>query len=82
MYCNGPRIHEYLQEMRKDVFDHYPGVMTVGEVPSTFDPIEIRKYVEPGRRELSMLFQFDLFGIDIGSGGNFSSSGWQLKDFK
>ena len=80
LYCNGPRIHEYLQEMRREVLDHYDDVMTVGEVPFTFDPMEIRRYVEPERKELCMLFQFDLFGIDIGSGGKFTASGWQLKD--
>ena len=68
--------------MRRQVFDHYPDVMTVGEAPFTFDPAEVRKYVEPGRHELCMLFLFELFGIDIGSGGKFTPSGWQLKDFK
>ena len=56
--------------------------MTVGEAPFTFDPKEVRKYVEPDRKELCMLFQFDLFGIDMGAGGKFTSSGWQLKDLK
>jgi oligo-1,6-glucosidase len=35
IYCNSPHIHEYLQEVREEVLDHYPGIMTVGEVPFT-----------------------------------------------
>ena len=68
--------------MRREVLDHYEDVMTVGEVPFTFEPEDVRRYVEPERKELCMLFQFDLFGIDMGSGGKFTPSGWQLKDLK
>lgn len=82
LYCNGPHIHEYIREMRQEVLDQYEDFMTVGEVPFTFDPAEVRKYVEPERKELCMLFQFDLFGIDRGSGGKFTPSDWQLKDLK
>lgn len=82
LYCNGPRVHEFLQEMRSEVLDHYPDLMTVGEAPSTYDPNQVRKYVEPSRKELCMLFQFDIFGIDMGKDGKFSPSGWQLKDLK
>ncbi|KAK3711447.1 hypothetical protein LTR37_009626 [Vermiconidia calcicola] len=82
LYCNGPHIHGYIREMRQEVLDEYEDVMTVGEVPFTFDPAEVRKYVEPERKELCMLFQFDLFGIDMGSGGKFTPSDWQLKDLK
>lgn len=82
LYCNGPRIHEYLQEMRREVLDHYNDLMTVGEVPHTYEEAEIRRYIEPDRRELDMLFQFDLFDLDSGEGGKFTPSGWQLKDLK
>ncbi|KAM0720399.1 hypothetical protein Q7P37_004535 [Cladosporium fusiforme] len=82
VYCNGPHIHDYLQEVRREVLDHYPDVMTVGEVPFTNDPASVRKYVEPERRELSMLFQFDIFDIDTGPGGKFTPSNWQLQELK
>ena len=55
LFCNGPHIHEYIQEMRREVLDHYEDIMTVGEVPFTFDPMEVRRYVEPERGELCML---------------------------
>jgi oligo-1,6-glucosidase len=38
------------------MLDHYPDIMTVGEVPFTNDPALVRKYVEPERNEISMLF--------------------------
>ena len=82
LYCNGPRIHEFLREMRSEVLDHYDDLMTVGEAPFTDEESLVRKYVEPGRKELCMLFQFDIFGIDTGKDGKFSPSGWQLKDLK
>ena len=30
MYCNGPRVHEFLQEMNNRVLSHYD-LLTVGE---------------------------------------------------
>lgn len=33
-YRNGPRIHDYLQEMHEKVFKHYK-IVTVGECPGT-----------------------------------------------
>jgi alpha-glucosidase len=77
VYCNGPHVHEYLQELRREVLDHYPDIMTVGEVPFTNDSSLVRKYVEPERKELSMLFQFDIFDIDTGPGGKFTAGAWQ-----
>jgi alpha-glucosidase len=75
-------VHEYLQELRREVLDHYPDIMTVGEVPFTNESALVRKYVEPERNELSMLFQFDIFDIDTGPGGKFTPSNWALSDLK
>lgn len=82
VYCNGPHVHDYLQELRREVLDHYPDIMTVGEVPFTSESALVRKYVEPERNELSMLFQFDIFDIDTGPGGKFTPSNWVLSDLK
>ena len=82
LYCNGPQIHDYIQEMRREVLDQYEDMMTVGEVPFTNEPSEVRKYVEPERRELGMLFQFELFFIDSGPGGKFTPSTHTSIDFK
>ena len=56
-FINGPRLHEYLHELNKDVLSHYD-CMTVGEtVLSSLD--DAKKLVNPEREELSMIFNFD-----------------------
>lgn len=57
---NGPRVHEFLQEMRKEALSHYDTI-TVGETPgvSTEDAC---KYANLDGRELNMVFQFELVG--------------------
>ncbi|CUA71399.1 maltase MalT [Rhizoctonia solani] len=63
-YCNGPRVHEYLQEMHREVLSRYTNYFTVGESPFTHDPRELLPYVLPERKELQMMFQFELADID------------------
>jgi oligo-1,6-glucosidase len=62
------------------MLDHYPDIMTVGEVPFTNDPALVRKYVEPERNEISMLFQSEIFDIDTGPGGKITPANWALSD--
>lgn len=87
LYCdcspyitNGPRVHEYLQEMNREVLSKYD-IMTVGEVPGV-NPETARPYVNDDRNELNMLFQFELMGIDVGQGGKFDIISWKLTTFK
>ncbi|KXS94918.1 hypothetical protein AC578_3934 [Pseudocercospora eumusae] len=82
LYCNGPRVHEYLREMRREVLDHYPGSMTVGEVIITSSPNIVQEFVRPERRELNMIYQYDLFDIDCGKTGKFSAREWEWSEFK
>ena len=67
-FCaNGPRIHEFYQEIRKEVFSKYVDgdPMLIGELPgSTID--EILKYVGEDRKEISMVFDFSVCTL----GGN------------
>ena len=56
-FINGPRLHEYLHELNKDVLSNYD-CMTVGEtVLSSLDDAKL--LVAPEREELSMIFNFD-----------------------
>ncbi|CAH0033876.1 unnamed protein product [Clonostachys rhizophaga] len=57
LYCNGPRMHEYISEMN-DVLTRY-GAITVGELLDTPDVARILPYVSAAARQLSMVFQFD-----------------------
>ena len=55
--CNGPRVHEFLQEMNRQVLSHYD-LLTVGEAAGvTID--EAKKYARSDGRELDMVFQFE-----------------------
>jgi oligo-1,6-glucosidase len=61
---NGPRIHEFLQEMRLKVFAHYD-VMTAGETGGvTVD--EAVQYANVDGSELNMIFQFEQQELDGG----------------
>jgi oligo-1,6-glucosidase len=66
-YVCGPRIHEFLAEMHREVFAPRPGTfLTVGEMPGvTVD--EARLFTDPARREVDMVFQFEHVGVDHGA---------------
>jgi oligo-1,6-glucosidase len=62
-FVNGPRLHEYLQEMHHKVLSKYDGI-TVGEMPGVSDEKEILQAVGADAGELRMIFIFDLVDID------------------
>jgi len=80
VYANGPKVHDYIQEMYREALAPYD-VMTVGE-GSGIPPHLANLYVGSDRKELSMIFHFGHMGIDHGAGGRFDPKTWQLADFK
>ena len=62
-FVNGPRLHEFLQDMNKEVLSKYDAV-TVGEMPGVSDIQEILRTVGRNAGELNMIFIFDLVDID------------------
>jgi oligo-1,6-glucosidase len=57
-FCSdGPRIDEFLQEMRKNVFDGRHGYLTVGEAPGVSGKRQ-EEITNPANHELDMLFVF------------------------
>jgi len=63
----GPRNHEYLQEMYREVFASRPGhVLTVGEMPEV-SIAEAALFTAPDRHELDMVFQFEHVWLDQGA---------------
>ena len=56
--AGGPRLHEYLREMRREVFDHYDCV-AIGEAPGV-DPARAARLVDPTDPMLDMIYHFDL----------------------
>ncbi|AXI39451.1 alpha,alpha-phosphotrehalase [Bacillaceae bacterium ZC4] len=65
-YTDGPRIHEFLQEMNREVFSKYD-IMTVGEMSSTTIDHCIQ-YTNPARNELNMTFNFHHLKVDYPNG--------------
>lgn len=74
-YTDGPRIHEYLQEMNSEVFSHKEGIITVGEMSSTSIANCIR-YTDPSQQELNMVFSFHHLKVDYRDGQK-----WSLMDY-
>ncbi|QTE28693.1 glycoside hydrolase family 13 protein [Pengzhenrongella sicca] len=66
-YANGPRIHEFLHEMHREVFaGRGDRLLTVGEMPgATVD--DAVAYTDPARGEVDMVFQFEHVGLDQGA---------------
>lgn len=56
-YNHGPRIHEFLHEFKRDVFDHYD-CMTLAEAPLV-TPKTALSYIEEGEnQQIDMMIQF------------------------
>ena len=73
-YGNGPHLHDYIQEMHREVLGKY-NVMTVAEGAGS-GPTEAMLFVDPVRQEFDMAYHFE--GMDIGNG----PAGYRLTDFK
>ena len=63
-YGCGPRVHEFLAEMHEAVFAGRDAqLLTVGETP-TATLEDARRFTDPARRELDMIFQFEHVQVD------------------
>ena len=90
MWCNGPRIHEFIKEMNRDVLSHYrtyddQPVVTVGELSMCPDPESVVPYVSAVQKELDMVFQFDITHLGQGPPGcndKYDFAKWELPDMK
>lgn len=77
---NGPKVHQYLQEMYRETLAHY-NVMTVGETAHTNSQQAVL-YTASQRHELNMVFQFDHMHLSYGVDGKFSNKRFNLVDLK
>ncbi len=79
-YINGPKIHDYLQEMNREVLSQYD-MITVGEMPGV--TVEQAKlHTGESRSELQMVFHFEHVGLGDGIYGKWSPGEWKLTDLK
>jgi oligo-1,6-glucosidase len=81
-FMSGPRIHEFLQEMHREVFQgRNADLITVGEMPGVTVE-DARLFTDPARREVDMVFQFEHVSLDQGPGGKWDYRGLDLRDLK
>lgn len=77
---HGPRVHEFLKEMNKEVLSKYD-VMTVGETAGvTID--EAKKYAGFETGELNMVFQFEHMDVDANKHYKWNDKKPKLTDLK
>ncbi|WLR42742.1 alpha-glucosidase [Bacillus carboniphilus] len=75
-FINGPKIHDYLQELHKEVLANYE-VVTVGEMPgATVEDALL--YTAEDRKEVDMIFTFEHMDLDKQKDG----SKWDIKPLK
>ena len=79
-YTDGPRIHEFLHEMNRNVFSKY-NMLTVGEMSST-NLESCIKYTNPEREELSMTFQFHHLKVDYPNGEKWTKAPFDFIELK
>jgi oligo-1,6-glucosidase len=79
-FMNGPRVHEYLQEMNREVLSKYD-IITVGECPGAATS-DAAQYANNEGTELNMIFTFEHMDLDSGPGGKWDLKPWKLLDLK
>ncbi len=80
IYSNGPRVHEFINEMYEEVLQHYD-IMTVGEGPGISREVGL-DYVGHDRRELNMIFHLDHMFLGFGNKGRFDQYPYDLLEVK
>ncbi|ONI43525.1 glucohydrolase [Candidatus Epulonipiscioides gigas] len=79
-YMNGPRVHEYLQEMNREVLSKYD-IMTVGETPGVTTK-DAKQYANNNQTELNMIFQFEHVGVGDENLGKWTTKRFDFMEFK
>ncbi|RSL59319.1 hypothetical protein CEP53_005876 [Fusarium sp. AF-6] len=80
-FASGPRMHDYIREMREEVLDKY-NCMTVGELGFTKDEDSVASYVAKERHELNMLFTGDIVDMDFGVNHKYERDDFRLSKLK
>ncbi|WP_227878803.1 glycoside hydrolase family 13 protein [Arthrobacter dokdonensis] len=81
LFAGGPRLGEFLAEMRREVNGSTDKVLlTVGEMPGTVAS-DAAGYTNPDNSQIDMIFQFEHMDIDRGT-GRYDPIPWRLTDLK
>lgn len=79
-FTNLDGVHTILHQMNEEVLSRYD-ILTVGETPNV-DPASGMLYVREDRKELDMIFSFELMSLGCGENGKWDIQNWKLSDFK
>lgn len=79
-FTNGPRIHEFISEMRS-VLDDYR-VFTVGELPNTPNESDVMRFISAREKQVDMVFNFDTVYLGQTPGDRFNLQHFTTRDFK
>ncbi|KAK4698645.1 hypothetical protein P7C70_g7628, partial [Phenoliferia sp. Uapishka_3] len=80
-FNNGPRIHEFIKEMKEKAFEKY-GALALAEFAGLADHTKVLPFVKASSKELDIAIQFNLALIDEGPFQNLLYVPWTLQDFK
>ncbi|MBC9873846.1 alpha,alpha-phosphotrehalase [Macrococcoides bohemicum] len=80
-YTDGPRVHEFLNEMNRNTFGDKEGFMTVGEMSSTTLEHCIN-YTREDRHELSSVFNFHHLKVDYKDGEKWTKMQFDFIELK
>ncbi|MGK0553841.1 alpha,alpha-phosphotrehalase [Macrococcus capreoli] len=80
-YTDGPRVHEFLNEMNRNTFGKKDGFMTVGEMSSTTLEHCIN-YTREDRHELSSVFNFHHLKVDYKDGEKWTKMPYDFIELK
>jgi glycosidase len=79
-FVNGPKLHDYMHEMYREVLSKYDTI-TVGEMPGVSDEKEILRTVGANAGELNMIFIFDIVDVDKPN-VRMALKDWDVKEMK
>lgn len=98
LYVNGPRLHEFLKEMKREAFDkfgyeiisaacaHFTDALqraiSIGELPDTPNRADVLSFISSEARELYVVIQFDLARIECDAVWTLLTKPWKLSEFK
>ena len=81
-FADGPRLHEFLRGMRKEVLDKYDTI-TIVEMPYVYGEDQILRIVHPETSSLNMIFTFGHTEVDsIPVESKWSLRKWKIQKVK
>lgn len=79
-FVNGPRVHEFLHEMKDRVLSKYD-IITVGEMPEV-KPEDALTYTDETNGTLNMVFQFEHMRVDARNNIKWDVKPFDLRELK